>query len=227
MVNYKFNCFICHKYSDLMLDLVYPVTTETTVICEKCNAVHKCSCHWNPVDGSVWLDTEFVDSGGVICPNCGKTSFHITNCEHCGSMLVQFAMRGVDPSNFSFLSKDLLFLELQHNLKKILDESGGKLDKVMMLDIKLSLFGAPFMKVISHKDLRKDFNNTKKNLYFKLPFMTTEQRQVFNSLSSSRIVDDYDQIIFGSDYVMASYIISEILDKVYDIHSIAMYPHPL
>ena len=56
-----------------------------------------------------------------VCPNCGAKTTNTENCEHCGSLLVRFAEKGIDVKNTPYKDDSLvlpgLIKELETNLK--------------------------------------------------------------------------------------------------------------
>ena len=56
-----------------------------------------------------------------VCPNCGANTTSIENCEHCGSLLVRFAEKGIDISRTNYLDNSIVFPglidEFKNNLR--------------------------------------------------------------------------------------------------------------
>ena len=59
-----------------------------------------------------------ADFKEYVCPNCGAITANSEYCEHCGSLLVRFAAKGIDISKTSYLDDYIVFPGLIEELKK-------------------------------------------------------------------------------------------------------------
>ena len=52
------------------------------------------------------------------CPNCGAQITNTRNCEYCGSLLVRFAVHGIDVTKTEYMNDDYVFPGLKEELEK-------------------------------------------------------------------------------------------------------------
>ena len=52
------------------------------------------------------------------CPNCGAQITNTRNCEYCGSLLVRFAVHGIDATKTEYMNDDYVFPGLKEELEK-------------------------------------------------------------------------------------------------------------
>lgn len=52
------------------------------------------------------------------CPNCGAQITNTRNCEYCGSLLVRFAVHGIDVTKTEYMKDDYVFPGLKEELEK-------------------------------------------------------------------------------------------------------------
>lgn len=52
------------------------------------------------------------------CPNCGAQITNTRNCEYCGSLLVRFAVHGIDATKTGYMNDDYVFPGLKEELEK-------------------------------------------------------------------------------------------------------------
>lgn len=52
------------------------------------------------------------------CPNCGAQITNTRNCEYCGSLLVRFAVHGIDVTKTEYMNNDYVFPGLKEELEK-------------------------------------------------------------------------------------------------------------
>lgn len=52
------------------------------------------------------------------CPNCGAQITNTRNCEYCGSLLVRFAVHGIDATKTEYMKDDYVFPGLKEELEK-------------------------------------------------------------------------------------------------------------
>lgn len=52
------------------------------------------------------------------CPNCGAQITNTLNCEYCGSLLVRFAVHGIDVTKTEYMNDDYVFPGLKEELEK-------------------------------------------------------------------------------------------------------------
>ncbi len=103
MENYLIKCPNCGN--DVSVALEFPITTNFSQKCNRCNATITGSCSWNMHTGSVsFSSVKFYKK--VVCPNCGQIASNNKNCEHCGSLLVRFPSLGIDLSDTAYLTND-------------------------------------------------------------------------------------------------------------------------
>ncbi len=106
MENYLIKCPNCGN--DVSVALEFPITTNFSQKCNRCNATITGSCSWNMHTGSVsFSSVKFYKK--VVCPNCGQIASNNKNCEHCGSLLVRFPWLGIDLSDTTYLTNDQVF----------------------------------------------------------------------------------------------------------------------
>lgn len=53
-----------------------------------------------------------------MCPNCGAQITNTRNCEYCGSLLVRFAVHGIDVTKTEYMNDDYVFPGLKEELEK-------------------------------------------------------------------------------------------------------------
>ena len=69
------------------------------------------------------------------CPNCGAQITNTRNCEYCGSLLVRFAVHGIDVTKTGYMNDDYVFPGLKEELEKNLKLQKEHPDRAVATDI--------------------------------------------------------------------------------------------
>jgi hypothetical protein len=166
----------------------------------------------------------------VQCPNCGASATNFKNCEFCGSLFVRAELVGYNATKlFENNEIDIVFeglkeaidqnIAYQAKFKGTAGQIGTNIFKNKVLfeaDITNYFFG------FWNRDYETDSLRGEVSIAFEVALLSEKQKLLFSQLDEFKLIDDIDanglwQLHFGNDTRGAAYLISKILNIVFQI----------